>query len=310
MHVWRGRPRPRPLTLNLPDFEFAPDFELAFDFHFTLDLGFALGRKVKSGGRGRPPHTHNQFPHLVWGVPRCKLPRNAIFAAVLDPGISTVSRPYRHGLRFRLQRASQAGGHHRDRPVSRRLSGALSRPVGRRRVPPPARPWRRLYGLQLRLRQHPHRARACDPADRGVFERPRHHGQRMVGPAEEAAGDLRSRTARRNWSASAAVRTGASPHNLLADTLGDELKLATQGKARVFGVALKDRASAILPAGFAGDGAYWIDQKTGTWITSTYYRERAPQVGAGFQRQQAGREVSEPGMERQQRRSSAHDQAQ
>src|SRR5206468_7998349 len=27
---------------------------------------------------------------------------------------------------------------------------------------------------------------------------------------------------------------GASPHNLLADTLGDELKLATQGKARVF----------------------------------------------------------------------------
>src|SRR5216117_447132 len=46
---------------------------------------------------------------------------------------------------------------------------------------------------------------------------------------------------------------GSSPHNLLADTLGDELKLATQGKARVFGIALKDRA-AIFPAGFAGDG--------------------------------------------------------
>src|SRR6185437_3897977 len=61
---------------------------------------------------------------------------------------------------------------------------------------------------------------------------------------------------------------GASPHNLLADTLGDELKLATQGKARVFGISLKDRA-AILPAGFAGDGAYWIDPRTGTWITST-----------------------------------------
>src|SRR5438094_9761467 len=39
---------------------------------------------------------------------------------------------------------------------------------------------------------------------------------------------------------------GASPHNLLADNLGDELKLATQGKARVFGIALKDRA-AIFP---------------------------------------------------------------
>src|SRR5277367_6068840 len=38
-------------------------------------------------------------------------------------------------------------------------------------------------------------------------------------------------------------KTGASPHNLLSDTLGDELKLATQGRARVFGVSLKDRAS-------------------------------------------------------------------
>src|SRR5271165_1265284 len=41
-------------------------------------------------------------------------------------------------------------------------------------------------------------------------------------------------------------KAGASPHNLLADTLGDELKLATQGKARVFSISLKDRA-AVLP---------------------------------------------------------------
>ena len=38
-------------------------------------------------------------------------------------------------------------------------------------------------------------------------------------------------------------KTGASPHNLLADTLGDELKLATQGQARVFSLSLKDRAA-------------------------------------------------------------------
>lgn len=74
---------------------------------------------------------------------------------------------------------------------------------------------------------------------------------------------------------------GASPHNLLADTLGDELKLATEGKARVFGIALKDR-SAILTAGFAGDGAYWIDQKTGAWITSTYYRSELPKWAQDF----------------------------
>ncbi len=69
---------------------------------------------------------------------------------------------------------------------------------------------------------------------------------------------------------------GASPHNLLSDTLGDELKLATGGKARVFGVSLKDRA-AILPAGFSGDGAYWIDPHSGDWITSTYYRPDLPE---------------------------------
>jgi hypothetical protein len=74
---------------------------------------------------------------------------------------------------------------------------------------------------------------------------------------------------------------GASPHNLLADTLGDELKLATQGKSRVFGIALKDRAS-VLPAGFAADGAYWIDRATGAWITSTYYRSELPKWAQDF----------------------------
>ena len=70
-------------------------------------------------------------------------------------------------------------------------------------------------------------------------------------------------------------KAGASPHNLLADTIGDELKIATQGKSRVFTVSLKDRA-AILPGGFSADTAYWIDPKTGAWITSTYYRNELP----------------------------------
>jgi predicted AlkP superfamily pyrophosphatase or phosphodiesterase len=74
---------------------------------------------------------------------------------------------------------------------------------------------------------------------------------------------------------------GASPHNLLADTLGDELKLATQGKSRVFGISLKDRA-AVLPAGFAADGAYWIDHKSGAWVTSTYYRDKLPEWVQNF----------------------------
>jgi hypothetical protein len=74
---------------------------------------------------------------------------------------------------------------------------------------------------------------------------------------------------------------GASPHNLLSDTLGDELKLATDGKARVFAISLKDRA-AVLPAGFSGDAAYWIDPKNGDWITSTYYRADLPEWVRNF----------------------------
>jgi hypothetical protein len=76
-------------------------------------------------------------------------------------------------------------------------------------------------------------------------------------------------------------KAGASPHNLLADTLGDELKLATQGKARVLSVSLKDRA-AILPGGFTADAAYWIEPKTGAWITSTYYRLDLPKWAQDF----------------------------
>lgn len=74
---------------------------------------------------------------------------------------------------------------------------------------------------------------------------------------------------------------GASPHNLMASTLGDELKLATGGKSRVFGVALKDRA-AVLPAGRAGDAAYWIDHLSGAWVTSTYYRNDLPKWAVDF----------------------------
>ena len=77
---------------------------------------------------------------------------------------------------------------------------------------------------------------------------------------------------------------GASPHNLLADTLGDELRLATQGNSRVFGIALKDRA-AILPTGFSANGAYWIDKTSGAWVTSTYYVIEAPHWLTAFNSQ-------------------------
>ncbi len=69
---------------------------------------------------------------------------------------------------------------------------------------------------------------------------------------------------------------GSSPHNLMTDTFSDEAKMATGGQARVFGVALKDRA-AILPVGFSANAAFWIDHESGAWLTSTYYMKQAPE---------------------------------
>jgi hypothetical protein len=73
----------------------------------------------------------------------------------------------------------------------------------------------------------------------------------------------------------AKVSPGASPHYEVASTLGDELVLATSGKARVFGVSLKDRA-AILTSGHATKGAFWTDHESGRWITSTYWQKQLP----------------------------------
>jgi predicted AlkP superfamily pyrophosphatase or phosphodiesterase len=66
-----------------------------------------------------------------------------------------------------------------------------------------------------------------------------------------------------------------SPRNLLASTITDELRLATNFKSRVYGVAVKDRAS-IIPAGHLANGAYWFDDSTGNFQSSTYYKEASP----------------------------------
>jgi hypothetical protein len=66
-----------------------------------------------------------------------------------------------------------------------------------------------------------------------------------------------------------------SPVNLLASTITDELRLATNGGSKVIGVCLKDRGS-ILPAGHMPNAAYWYDGTVGGWITSTYYTRALP----------------------------------
>jgi predicted AlkP superfamily pyrophosphatase or phosphodiesterase len=66
-----------------------------------------------------------------------------------------------------------------------------------------------------------------------------------------------------------------SPKNMWVTTIGDELKLATNFKSKVVGIALKDRG-AIFPAGHSADAAYWYDPSSGSWITSSYYMDELP----------------------------------
>lgn len=66
-----------------------------------------------------------------------------------------------------------------------------------------------------------------------------------------------------------------SPVNLQASTFSDELKMATGRKARIFSVGMKENP-VILSAGHAADGAYWYDNVSGTWMSSTYYIDSLP----------------------------------
>ena len=66
----------------------------------------------------------------------------------------------------------------------------------------------------------------------------------------------------------------ASPRRLLVSTIGDELRNRDEN-SRVIGVSLKAR-SAILPSGHRANGAYWFDDASGNFISSTYYFDDLP----------------------------------
>ena len=64
----------------------------------------------------------------------------------------------------------------------------------------------------------------------------------------------------------------SSPQKLSTSTIGDELKVATAGKALVYSIA-PFREAAVLGAGHAADGALWIDDNNGSWCSSQYYTQ-------------------------------------
>jgi len=67
---------------------------------------------------------------------------------------------------------------------------------------------------------------------------------------------------------------GRSPRAILTTTFSDELSLSTNGKAKIFGVSVKDRG-AVTMAGHAGK-AYWFSKAKGEFVTSSYYYDAYP----------------------------------
>lgn len=72
-----------------------------------------------------------------------------------------------------------------------------------------------------------------------------------------------------------------SPRNLWSNTITDELRLSNNFRGKTIAIALKDRG-AILPGGHTANAAYWFDNTSGGWITSTYYMNALPAWVAAF----------------------------
>ena len=74
---------------------------------------------------------------------------------------------------------------------------------------------------------------------------------------------------------------GQSARPLKVTTVGDELKMATNGRSKVVGISFKDRAS-ILMAGHAADEVVWFDYGVGNFVTSTFFSSKLPEWADTF----------------------------
>ena len=72
-----------------------------------------------------------------------------------------------------------------------------------------------------------------------------------------------------------------SPKNIATTTVNDELKIATDGDAMVYSIAI-DRDAAVIGGGHAADGAVWFNEDSKCWCSSKYYFKKAPQWLEGY----------------------------
>ncbi|MDF1575674.1 MAG: alkaline phosphatase family protein [Bacteroidales bacterium] len=66
-----------------------------------------------------------------------------------------------------------------------------------------------------------------------------------------------------------------SPRALHSRTLSDQIRVQSRFKSRSIGVSM-DPGAAVLMAGHAASGAYWLDPVRANWVTSSYYMDSLP----------------------------------
>src|ERR1017187_1360154 len=95
---------------------------------------------------------------------------------------------------------------------------------------------------------------------------------------------------------------GRSPAAILGSTFSDELAISTAGRAKIFGVSVKDRG-AVSMAGHAGK-AFWFSKASGDFVTSSYYYDRYPTWVDAFNQQKLPRAYADKSWELMHEKSS------
>ncbi len=73
----------------------------------------------------------------------------------------------------------------------------------------------------------------------------------------------------------------AGSNKAAGTTIGDQLKLATNGRSKVFSIAL-DQSSSLLLGGRLANNAFWLDSKSGNMVTSSKYSKALPAWASAF----------------------------
>lgn len=82
-----------------------------------------------------------------------------------------------------------------------------------------------------------------------------------------------------------------SPRKLMANTVGDNLKVFSMNKSKVFSIAMNPE-SAIFAAGHSADAAWWFDTESGRMISGSFYVSTFPEWARDYNMVSQGEKYS------------------